>query len=222
VVSIEMMEHAKNYDALLARVSSWLKPGGRMFVHIFTHASLPFHYVEGWMAENFFTGGQMPSDDLLLYFQRDLRIVDHWVVDGRHYERTCNAWLAAMDANKGPAMAAVRATYGEHQATKWFVNWRLFFIACAELFGFKHGSEWAVSHYLFEKPGAAGAGTGAAAAGAAPRSAAPTPARSTSVSRAGSSPHAAHNGTTAAAAPTPRSAARAPRSGRSGSRSRRR
>ena len=104
------------------------------------------------MAENFFSGGQMPSDDLLLYFQGALRIEDHWVVPGTHYEKTCNAWLAQMDANKARVMPVLAGIYGEANKTAWYVNWRLFFIACAELFGFDNGNEWAVSHYLLEKP----------------------------------------------------------------------
>lgn len=151
VVSIEMMEHAKNYEKLLRKVSTWLKADGLMFVHIFTHTTLPFHYDKGWMAENFFSGGQMPSDDLLLYFQQELTIADHWVVDGRHYEKTSNAWLETMDRNRGAALKAIESTYGAAQKTKWLVNWRLFFLACAELFGYANGQEWQVSHYLFQK-----------------------------------------------------------------------
>ena len=194
VVSIEMMEHVKNYDLLLRRVASWMRPGALMFVHIFTHRLHPFHYEKGWMAENvssscrsphpartphptlltkakhpatrslttarpliatptqFFAGGQMPSDDLLLYFQRDLRIVDRWAVQGTHYERTSNAWLASMDKNKARVMPVLADIYGKDNAALWFVNWRLFFIACAELFGLNNGNEYAVSHYLFQRP----------------------------------------------------------------------
>ena len=137
---------------LLQRVASWMRPGGLMFVHIFTHRAFPFHYEKGWMADNFFAGGQMPSDDLLLHFQRDLRVADHWLVQGTHYEKTCNAWLAQMDANKARVMPVLAGIYGEANKTAWYVNWRLFFIACAELFGFDNGNEWAVSHYLLEKP----------------------------------------------------------------------
>lgn len=152
VVSIEMMEHAKNYELLLAKVASWLKPKGKFFVHIFTHKAHPFHYIDGWMAENFFTGGQMPSDDLLLHFQRDVQLLDHWIVPGTHYEKTCNAWLAKLDSNKEAALVTLSQIYGEKDKVKWLVNWRLFFIACAELFAYNKGTEWAVSHYLFEKP----------------------------------------------------------------------
>jgi len=152
VVTIEMLEHVKNYERVFARAATWLKPGGKMFVHIFTHRAFPFHYTDGWMAKTFFSGGQMPSDDLLLHFQRDLALVDHWIVPGTHYARTCEAWLQRLDSNRAAALAVTRQVYGDHQRLKWFVNWRLFFIACAELFAYAGGNEWAVSHYLFVNP----------------------------------------------------------------------
>jgi cyclopropane-fatty-acyl-phospholipid synthase len=146
-------------------VASWLKPGGLFFVHIFTHKTSPYHFEDGWMARTFFTGGQMPSDDLLLHFQRDVSLLDHWVVPGTHYARTCEAWLRTFDAHREKALAVCGRVYGEKQRLKWVVNWRLFFLACAELFAFRGGNEWQVSHYLFTKPGgAAAAGAGAAAA----------------------------------------------------------
>ena len=114
-------------------------------------------------AENFFTGGQMPSDDLLLYFQGDLTLADHWVLNGLHYHKTCEAWLAQMDGRKAAALQAIESTYGKAQRTKWFVNWRLFFLSCSELFAYKKGEEWAVSHYLFQKPAAPEAAAAAAA-----------------------------------------------------------
>jgi cyclopropane-fatty-acyl-phospholipid synthase len=152
VVSIEMMEHVKAYEMLLERVASWMRPGGKMFVHIFTHRTTPFHYTDGWMAEMFFTGGQMPSDDLLMHFQRDLSMRDHWILNGMEYERTCNEWLKRFDKERRDVLPILSATYGKGKEKEWLVNWRLFFIACAELFGYAKGEEWGVSHYLFEKP----------------------------------------------------------------------
>lgn len=155
VVSVEMFEHMKNYEKLMAGVASWLKPGGKLFVHIFTHRDLAYHFVaeseEDWMAEHFFTGGQMPSDSTLLYFQDDLRIEGHWRIDGTHYEKTSNAWLANMDANREEILPILAETYGEKEVTRWWVRWRVFYMACAELWGYKNGREWIVSHYRFVK-----------------------------------------------------------------------
>ena len=159
VVSVEMFEHMRNYERLLARIAGWLRPGGTLFVHIFTHRQFAYPFevkdADDWMARWFFTGGLMPSDGLLAYFQRDLGLVGHWQVDGRHYERTSNDWLANMDRNAAAIRPILAATYGPGEVTRWWVRWRVFFMACAELFGFAGGSEWLVSHYLFAKPGAA-------------------------------------------------------------------
>jgi cyclopropane-fatty-acyl-phospholipid synthase len=154
VVSVEMFEHMRNYQTLMSRIASWLKPGGTLFVHIFTHQkyAYPFEVRDDsdWMAKYFFTGGIMPSDDLLLYFQNDLKIRQHWQVSGQHYQKTAEAWLANMDAHRERIMPIFSACYGDTNKIKWWNYWRVFFMACAELWGYNNGNEWIVSHYLFE------------------------------------------------------------------------
>jgi cyclopropane-fatty-acyl-phospholipid synthase len=156
VVSVEMFEHMKNYRLLMARIADWLRPGGKLFVHIFSHRDYPYEFdasdANNWMARTFFAGGTMPSDDLLLYFQQDLHVSDHWVLDGTHYARTLRAWLDRLDAQKPRVREIMAATYGQDQAQKWLANWRLFFLACEAAWGSAGGREFVVSHYLFEKP----------------------------------------------------------------------
>jgi cyclopropane-fatty-acyl-phospholipid synthase len=122
-------------------------------VHIFTHREYAYPFVardaSDWMARYFFTGGIMPSDDLLLYFQKDVELVEHWTVNGRHYQQTAEHWLQNMDSHKEEIREIFAQTYGKEEVTKWWVYWRLFYLACAELWGFRGGNEWLVSHYLF-------------------------------------------------------------------------
>ena len=156
VVSVEMFEHMRNWRELFGRVHDSLRPGGRFFMHVFCHRSTPYAFVDGgpsdWMSRHFFSGGMMPSDELALRCQDPLRLRQRWRWDGRNYEKTANAWLANVDARRADVLFVLAATYGEANAAQWLQRWRIFFMACAELFGYRDGQEWWVSHYLFERP----------------------------------------------------------------------
>jgi cyclopropane-fatty-acyl-phospholipid synthase len=156
VVSVEMMEHMKNYDMLLDRVSTVMRPGGRLFVHIFVHTRFAYHFTAkseaDWMARYFFAGGTMPSADLLFYFQRSLRLKKHWHVNGRHYQLTAEGWLQNTDKHAARVKELLKEAYPPGTEEMWFNRWRAFFMACAELWGYNNGNEWIVAHYLFEKP----------------------------------------------------------------------
>jgi cyclopropane-fatty-acyl-phospholipid synthase len=155
VVSVEMFEHMRNYPRLLERIAGWLADDGRLFVHLFAHRRFAYPFeVRGasdWMAQHFFSGGTMPSEGLLLQFNDHLRVEAQWRVDGRHYARTAEAWLANMDARRRDVADVLARTYGRQQVARWRVRWRLFFMACAELFAHGSGREWFVAHYRFRK-----------------------------------------------------------------------
>jgi cyclopropane-fatty-acyl-phospholipid synthase len=155
VVSVEMFEHMRNYKMLLGKIKGWLKDDGKLFVHIFVHKDTPYFFdvkdESDWMSKYFFSGGIMPSDDLLYHFEDLFKVVNHDVVNGIHYSKTAEAWLENQDKNKEVIMDLFTNHYGAAQALKWFSYWRIFFMACSELWKYKDGNEWFVSHYLLEK-----------------------------------------------------------------------
>ena len=155
VVSVEMFEHMRNYEKLMKKISSFLKENGKLFVHIFTHKEYTYKFEvkdeTDWMSKYFFSGGIMPGDNLLFYFDDEIPVEKHWHVSGLHYSKTSEAWLKNMDAHKKEIMPLFAKTYGEKNALKWWVYWRVFFMACAELWKYNNGDEWMVSHYLFTK-----------------------------------------------------------------------
>ncbi len=155
VVSVEMFEHMRNYELLLNRISDWMKPSGKLFLHIFCHRELAYPFeTEGasnWMGRYFFTGGIMPSENLLHLFAKDLHVVKQWEWNGKQYQKTSDAWLARLDANRNRVMPILNSAYGSRNSRRWFNRWRMFFLACSELFGCEEGNEWFVSHYLLEQ-----------------------------------------------------------------------
>ncbi len=154
VVSVEMFEHVRNYKQLLNRIAQWLNPGGQLFVHIFCHRFLAYPFevasTNDWMARHFFTGGLMPAADTLLHFQDDLLLDRRWLYSGQHYASTLRAWLNKMDANRASVDPILKAVYGDEWKV-WGQRWRMFFMACEELFAYDHGQAWQVAHYRFSR-----------------------------------------------------------------------
>lgn len=155
IISIEMFEHLRNYKKLMQKLNSFLRAEGKLFVHIFSHKFYPFIYQDqkksDWMTRYFFSGGTMPSQDLLHYFTEELSLEKQWAVSGSHYQKTLEAWLENMDRKKEEVYKILEASYGAEEAEKWWNYWRLFFLSSAEFFGYNGGDDWFISHYLFKK-----------------------------------------------------------------------
>lgn len=154
VVSVEMFEHMRNWPLLFARIHNWLKPNGKFFMHVFCHRDAIYEFTDNqdddWMSRHFFSGGMMPSQDLALHFQKYLSLSAQWSWSGTHYQKTSEAWLTNMDQQRDSLWPILQRTYGKDNTQKWWMRWRMFFMACAELFAYNNGQEWFVSHYLFE------------------------------------------------------------------------
>lgn len=155
IVSVEMFEHLRNYRELFKRIYTWLKPSGTMFVHIFCHNRYAYLYeaqgVGDWMSRHFFSGGTMPSEYLFSHFNQHLCIERQWRVGGEHYERTARAWLKNLESKREKLLPVLERIYGGGNGRRWFMRWKLFFVACAVLFGYRKGNEWLVGHYLFRR-----------------------------------------------------------------------
>jgi cyclopropane-fatty-acyl-phospholipid synthase len=155
VVSVEMFEHVRNYRQLMRNIGQWLNDDGKLAVHIFCHRQFAYPFetdgADNWMGRHFFTGGIMPSDDLLLHFQEDLILEQRWSVCGTHYAKTLEAWLRKCDRQRQQLRMLFQAYLGPKAGARQLQRWRIFFMACAELFHYRHGREWFVSHYRFAK-----------------------------------------------------------------------
>lgn len=157
VMSIEMMEHLRNYEKFFSLVVKSMKPDAKFFIHIFTHKTTPYFFeTEGednWMGKYFFSGGQMPARDLFDQFNQHLNVSKKWDWNGTHYQKTLEAWLLKMDQNEEQVRALFKQAYGAENVELWVNRWRVFYMACSELFGFNKGEEWAVTHYLLTVKG---------------------------------------------------------------------
>ena len=160
VVSVEMFEHMRNWGVLFTRISRWLKEDGLFFMHFFAHKTHAYAFevrdASDWMSEHFFSGGMMPSHDLASRVQSPLKEIERWEVNGRHYAQTLEHWLQRFYAKRTEVLALFTRCYGEGQEECWYQRWKLFFLACAELFAYNDGTEWIVSHHLLGKNEAMG------------------------------------------------------------------
>ena len=154
VISVEMIEHMRNWEELLGRISTWLNPEGRLFLHFFSHYEMSYPFEDSsnqdWMARNFFTGGMMPSHALPFRLQITFEVISDWPESGFHYQKTAEAWLQNLDKNHAEAVRVLQAAGHPKKANaeRQVQRWRMFFLACSELFGYRQGNEWLVSHYL--------------------------------------------------------------------------
>jgi cyclopropane-fatty-acyl-phospholipid synthase len=155
IVSVEMFEHMRDWTRLLERVCGWLREDGRLFIHVFCHASHAYTFEadgeDNWMGRHFFSGGIMPAYGLLSEVAPpSLEVEADWWLDGTHYQRTARAWRELMESRRSSVLSVLHAHYGP-SASVWYQRWRLFFLACEELFGYQGGREWGVGHYRLKR-----------------------------------------------------------------------
>ncbi len=155
VVSVEMFEHMKNWELLLSKLDEVMADGAKLFLHVFSHRVHAYHFLkeneDEWMAKHFFSGGMMPSHQIFDCLQTPLSLESSWFVNGTHYQKTSDHWLENMNKYRSEIMPILENTYGHREARRWFHRWRIFFIACSELFGYQNGEQWGVSHFLLKK-----------------------------------------------------------------------
>ena len=154
IVSVEMFEHLRNHSLLFNRLNSWLKDDGRIFIHVFAHHKESYlfevEHERDWMAEHFFTGGMMPSINYLPSAAKPFKELNRWEINGAHYSKTLEAWLLKQDQEERTILKHFLNTYGK-DSKLWVQRWRIFYLACSELFAYNGGKEWPVMHYLFAK-----------------------------------------------------------------------
>ncbi|MAJ29411.1 SAM-dependent methyltransferase [bacterium TMED181] len=155
VISVEMFEHMKNWELLISKLDRVMSSEAKLFLHVFSHRIHAYHFVkendDEWMARHFFSGGMMPSHQIFDRLQVPLQLDSSWFVNGTHYQRTSDHWLENLNRQKSEIMPILESTYGYREARRWFHRWRIFFIACSELFGYQNGEQWGVSHFLLRK-----------------------------------------------------------------------
>ncbi len=155
IVSVEMFEHMRNWELLLHRLEECLAEDGRLFLHVFCHRRATYAYetdgADNWLGRHFFTGGMMPAADYLRRLDMPFDVEEEWSWDGTHYQRTADAWATNLDRNRDAVMKILARTCGAEEAPRWFARWKMFFLACAEMFGLEGGREWRVGHYRLKR-----------------------------------------------------------------------